>query len=56
MRNKHFVDTSHGPGRTAMINVGISLIDLQWMRVGRFLTVESEPPSTDCRDHDRLAR
>ena len=28
MRNKHFVDTNHGRGRTAMIYIGISLIDL----------------------------
>ena len=39
-----------------MIYIGISLIDLRCMQVRRFLTVESEPPSTDCRDHDRLAR
>jgi hypothetical protein len=32
MRNKHFVDTNHDLGRTAMINVGISLIDLPWIR------------------------
>ena len=41
MRNKYFVDTNHGLGRTAMSNVGISLIDLPWMQVRPVLSFEA---------------
>jgi hypothetical protein len=35
-----------------MFDAAISLVDLPWMQIRRRLTVESEPPSTDCHDHD----
>ncbi len=37
-----------------MFNVETSLIGLPRLHVRRFLTVESEPPSSDCDDHDLL--
>jgi hypothetical protein len=52
IERKQFFDSNHGPGRTAMFDAGISLVELPWMQIRRRLTVESELPSTDCHDHD----
>ena len=41
MRYKHFVDTNHGLERTAMFNVGTSLIGLPWMQVRPVLSFEA---------------